>query len=82
MAAASTTLVTTYPTTHKLQWLNLRNQDVYTAGDDGSGGTYSVVTDPPPGFPFIPRYVNENVDIVATFEGAPLERSVRTHPNS
>lgn len=51
----------------EVEWLNLRTQDIYTPGDSGSGGTYYVVTDPPAGFPFVPRYVNENTDIVVTF---------------
>ncbi len=54
----------------EVEWLNLRTQDIYEAGDMGSGGTYYVVTDPPPGFPFVPRYVNENTDIVVTFDEA------------
>ena len=51
----------------EVEWLNLRTDDIYTGGDTGSGGTYYVVTDPPDGFPFVPRYVNENTDIVVTF---------------
>ena len=50
-----------------MEWLNLRTQDIYDGGDSGSGGTYYVVTDPPAGFPFVPRYVNEHTDIVVTF---------------
>ncbi len=55
----------------EVEWLNLRTQDIYTAGDTESGGTYYIVTDPPAGFPPVPRYVNENTDIIVSFPRDP-----------
>ena len=32
-------------------------------GPDKAGGAYWITPDPPPGFPYVPKYANENVRI-------------------
>ena len=40
-------------------WLHLESGDVYAPGPDGSGGRYWVVSEPPAGVPYVPRYQTE-----------------------
>lgn len=39
-----------------LEWHHDALGDVYEPGPDGSGGRFWVVPNPPPGFPYVPRY--------------------------
>jgi hypothetical protein len=39
-----------------VEWLHEGTGDVYPPGPDASGGRYWIVNDPPPGFPYVPRY--------------------------
>lgn len=51
------------------EWLNLHDGSIYDGGPGGSGGSYYIFRDPPPGMPPVYRYVNTNVDIVYAPEG-------------
>jgi hypothetical protein len=39
-----------------IEWHHLGLGDVYPPGPDASGGRYWIVSDPPEGFPYVPRY--------------------------
>lgn len=39
-----------------VEWRHRESGDVYPPGPDGSGGRYWVVSEPPPGVPYVPRY--------------------------
>ena len=39
-----------------VEWHHLGLGDVYPPGPDASGGRYWIVSDPPEGFPYVPRY--------------------------
>ena len=41
-------------------WHDMESDDVSPGG--GSGGTYYVVPDPPPGYPHVPKYINDTFD--------------------
>ncbi len=39
-----------------VEWHHNESGDIYPAGPDESGGRYWVVSNPPEGFPYVPRY--------------------------
>ena len=45
------------------EWIDLDSGDVSPGGADSSGGAYYVLPDPPQGFPYVPKYVNDSVRI-------------------
>ena len=50
--------------TVETDWADFDSGEVTSEGGaKKAGGAYSVVTDPPAGFPYVPRYANENVVI-------------------
>ena len=56
------------------EWEDLDSDAVSKGGATESGGAYSIVTNPPKGFPYVPRYVNNSVDIkLITEESKSLE---------
>lgn len=46
-----------------VDWLDLNSGQTFDGGDEGSGGTYYVVPDPPQGFPHVPAYINSSASI-------------------
>ena len=46
-----------------VDWVNLDDNDIYTAGPDQPGGTYYIAVDPAPFAPHVVGYRNENVSI-------------------
>ena len=46
-----------------VEWHHLETGDIYAAGPDASGGRYWVVRNPPPGFPYVPRYKTDTYTI-------------------
>ena len=43
-----------------VEWRHRESGDVYPPGPDASGGRYWVVSDPPEGFPYVPRYKTDS----------------------
>ncbi len=50
-----------------VEWHHLGEGDIYPPGPDASGGRYWVVSNPPEGFPYVPRYKTDTyaVEFVA-----------------
>ena len=43
-----------------VEWNHRESGDVYAPGPDGSGGRFWVVSKPPDGFPYVPRYKTDS----------------------
>jgi len=52
-----------------VEWHHRESGDVYLPGPDASGGRYWIVTEPPAGFPYVPRYKTDTyaVEFVGGF---------------
>jgi len=52
-----------------VEWHHRESGDVYPPGPDASGGRYWIVTEPPDGFPYVPRYKTDTyaVEFVGGF---------------
>lgn len=46
-----------------VEWHHRESGDIYPPGPDGSGGRYWIVTSPPDGFPYVPRYKTDTYAI-------------------
>ncbi len=46
-----------------VEWHHNESGDVYPAGPDASGGRYWIVSNPPPGVPYVPRYKTDTYAI-------------------
>ena len=46
-----------------IHWIHNEIGDVYPGGPDASGGRYWLVTNPPEGFPYVPRYQTDTYAI-------------------
>ena len=54
-----------------VEWHHLGIGDVYPPGPDASGGRYWIVSDPPAGFPYVPRYQTDAYAVEFEPSGCP-----------
>lgn len=56
-----------------IEWKHRELGDIYPPGPDGSGGRFWLVTNPPQGFPYVPRYKTDSYAVEFIQEYCPPE---------
>lgn len=54
-----------------VEWHHNESGDVYPLGPNASGGRYWIVTDPPPGIPYVPQYRTDTYLVSTLLDGCP-----------